>query len=167
MSHSMCALVVAGQVDTTRARSVGLHARLTYEDVSVFPIDHYFSAYWAAVRGNPASLDLPDGIVSESVTFPGEAVLHDLAREVSGRDRPLFAVVQTEYVAGTGGQWAAAFDGEARLTPDGATVNQALAALGVRATATTDEFDTIGLGTFRGNPEYLRAYVALCDELGV
>ncbi|MFD6229375.1 hypothetical protein ACFWFZ_21255 [Streptomyces sp. NPDC060232] len=166
MSHTICALVVAGQVDTQWAGSLGLRATLTYEDISVFPIDHYFSAYWAATRGNDAQLDVPDGILAESVTFPSEAVLHDLVREVTGGHRPRFAIVQTEYFGGAGRQWAVAFDGEERLSPDGASINQALAALGVMATATADEFDVIGLGRFRSNPDHLAAYAALCDELG-
>lgn len=164
MSHSICALVVAGQVDIESARTVGLRAALVNQGVSVFPIDHYFSAYWAAVRGNSAGLDVPDGL---SVTFPTEAVLHDLVREVTGADRPRFAIVQTEYFGGMGDQWAAAFHGEERLTPDGASINQALGALGVRATDSLDEFDAIGLSEFRSNPDYLENYVALCDELGV
>ncbi|MFD4373852.1 hypothetical protein [Streptomyces sp. NPDC058486] len=166
MAHTMCALVVAGQLDTQRALSVGLRARLTHEGISVFPIDHYFSAYWAAVRGNSAQLDLPDGIASECVTFPSEAVLHDLAREVTDEERPRFAIIQTDYFAGAGGQWAAAFHGQERVTPDQASINHALAVLGVRSTTTADEFDTIGLGEFRSNPDYLHAYVDLCEERG-
>lgn len=167
MTHAMCALVVAGRVDTPRSESLGLRAGLAHADVTVFPIDHYFSAYWAAVRGNHAQLDLPPGILTESVTFPGEEVLHDLVREVTPGHAPRFAVIQTEYFAGAGDQWAAAFDGTVRLTPDGATINQALAALGVEATDTADEFDVIGLGALRGNPDHLRTYAALCAELGV
>ncbi len=166
MTHAMCALVVAGQVDTPRAEALGLRAGLRHENITVFPIDHYFSAYWAAVRGNHAHLDLPPGILTESVTFPGEAVLHDLVREVTRGHTARFAVIQTEYFAGTGDQWAAAFDGEARLTPDGATINHALAELGVKATDTADEFDVIGLGTIRSTPDHLQAYVTLCAELG-
>lgn len=164
MSHSVCALVVTGRVDTERAHSVGLRAVLAHDSISVFPIDHYFSAYWAAKRGNSTLLDLPDGLTG---LFPDEAVLRDLVREATGTDRPLFAIIATDYFAGTGGQWAAAFHGEDRLTPDRASINQALAALGVRATASMDEFDVIGLGDFRSNPDYLEAYVGLCDELGV
>ncbi|NED16213.1 hypothetical protein [Streptomyces sp. SID9124] len=167
MTHAVCALVVTGQVDTPKAESLGLHARLTYADISVFPIDHYFSGYWAAVRGNRAQLDLPRDVLAESVTFPGDAVLLDLVREVTHEERPRFAVIQTDYFGGMGGQWAAAFDGEVRVTPDGATINRALEALGVRATATEDAFDVVGLGTFRHNPDHLDAYVALCDELGI
>ncbi|MER5280483.1 hypothetical protein ABT025_32775 [Streptomyces sp. NPDC002809] len=135
-----------------------------HDGISVFPINHYFSAYWAAKRGNSGQLDLPDGL---SGPFPAEAVLRDLVGEVTGTNRPRFAVIATDYFAGIGGQWAAAFDGEERLTPDDASINQALAALGVRATASMDEFDVIGLGRFRSNPDHLDEYVGLCEELGV
>ncbi|MFI7367600.1 hypothetical protein ACIBO4_36230 [Streptomyces sp. NPDC050149] len=37
----------------------------------------------------------------------------------------------------------------------------------VRAIASTDESDVIGLDGFRSNPDRLEAYVDLCDELGV
>ncbi|GAA2908919.1 hypothetical protein GCM10010517_75370 [Streptosporangium fragile] len=165
MPHRICALVVAGSVDVERAHSVGLHARLVHDGISVFPIDHCFSTYWAAVRGNGALLDLPRrGLPG---LFPREAVLCDLVREVTGADEPRFAIVQTEYFGGVGGQWAAAFAGERRLTTDGASINEALAALGVRASASMDEFDVIGLGEFRSNPDYLDRYADLCDELGV
>ncbi|GAA5039135.1 hypothetical protein HNP84_003493 [Thermocatellispora tengchongensis] len=164
MSHHICALVVAGPVDAEQAASVGLHARLVHDDITVFPIDHYFSAYWAAKRGTSARLDLPDGLPA---TFPGEAVLRDLVREVTGTDEPRFAIIKTDYFAGIGDQWAAAFAGERRLTAGTASINEALAALGVRASASADEFDVIGLGGFRNNPDHLDRYVDLCDELGV
>ncbi|GAA3442394.1 hypothetical protein [Planomonospora venezuelensis] len=164
MGHHICALVVAGAVDAERARSVGLHAELVHGDVGVFPIDHFFSAYWAAIRGNDARLDLPDGLPS---TFPDEAVLRDLVREVTGTDEPRFAIIQTEYFAGIGGQWAAAFAGERRLTSAQASINEALAELGVRASESEDEFDVIGLSRFRVNPDHLDRYADLCDELGV
>ncbi|OKJ04994.1 hypothetical protein AMK18_07430 [Streptomyces sp. CB01249] len=164
MSHEICALVIAGPVDAQRAHSVGLRALLVHEGVSVFPVSHYFSAYWAAKRGNSALLDLPDGL---SLLFPTEAVLRDLVREVTGTGRPRFAIIETNYFGGVGDQGAVAFHGEERLTPDGASINQALAALGVRATASTDEFEVIGLTGFRHNPEYLDVYVELCEELGL
>jgi hypothetical protein len=82
MSHGVHALVVTGPVDSGRARSVGLRAVLTHGDITVFPIGHCFSAYWAAERGNSALLDLPDGLPG---LFPNEAVLRDLAGEATGR----------------------------------------------------------------------------------
>ncbi|GIH99959.1 hypothetical protein [Planobispora takensis] len=165
MPHRICALVIAGEVDAERARAVGLHAVLLHEGIGVFPVDHYFSAYWAATRGNEASLDLPARC--RTGVFPAEAVLYDLVREVTGTDEPLFAIIQTEYFGGVGDQWAAAFAGERRLTTDEASINEALAALGVRASGAADEFDVIGLGTFRSNPDHLDRYGDLCDELGV
>ncbi|GIH94256.1 hypothetical protein ACFFMN_06025 [Planobispora siamensis] len=165
MPHDICALVIAGQVDTERARSVGLRAELVYDRIGVFPIDHYFSAYWAAVRGNRASLDVPERCLG--ALLPNEAVLCDLVREVTGADEPRFAIIRTEYHAGMGSQWGVAFAGERRLTGDEASINEALAALGVRASDSMDEFDTIGLGGFRSNPDYLDRYADLCDELGV
>ncbi|MCC5577065.1 hypothetical protein IMZ11_15675 [Microtetraspora sp. AC03309] len=164
MGHHICALVVAGRVDAGHGHSVGLRAELVHDDISVFPIDHYFSAYWAARRGSSAQLDLPDGLPA---TFPDEAVLCDLVREVTGTDEPRFAIIQTDYFGGIGDQWAVAFAGRRRLTADQASINEALAALGVRASASADEFDVIGLGEFRSNPDHLERYVDLCDELGV
>ncbi|HEY9329861.1 MAG TPA: hypothetical protein VIS09_16735 [Streptomyces sp.] len=101
MSHGVCALVVTERVDPERARSVGLRAVLVHDGISVFPIDHSFSAHWAARRGNSALLDLPDGL---TVLCPTEAVLHDLVREVTGTERRLFAIIATDYAGGTGDQ---------------------------------------------------------------
>ncbi|GIH92886.1 hypothetical protein ACFFMN_21685 [Planobispora siamensis] len=96
---------------------------------------------------------------------------HPLARwpeaELADANKPQFAIIRTEYHAGMGSQWGVAFAGERRLTGDEASINEALAALGVQASASADEFDTIGLGGFRSNPEYLDRYADLCDELGV
>lgn len=164
MSHEVCALVVAGRVDTRTALAMDLRAALVHDGISVFPINHNFSAYWAAKRGNRALLDLPEDI---SLVFPTEAVLRDLVREITRTDRPRFAIIETNYFGGMGDQWAAAFDGEERLTPDDASINQALAALGVRSTSDRDEFEVIGLDRFRSNPEYLDTYVQLCEELGL
>ncbi|TXS04260.1 hypothetical protein EAO73_16500 [Streptomyces sp. col6] len=164
MSHEVCALVVVGPVDTQRALSVDLRAALVHDGISVFPINHNFSAYWAAKRGNRALLDLPEDI---SLVFPTEAVLRDLVREITGTDRPRFAIIETNYFGGIGDQWAAAFDGEERLAPDDASINQALAALGVRSASDREEFEVIGLDRFRTNPEYLDTYVQLCEELGL
>ncbi|MFC3980481.1 hypothetical protein [Streptosporangium jomthongense] len=164
MGHHICALVVAGRIDADRARSVGLRAELVRDGVSVLPIDHYFSAYWAATRDRDTRLDLPEGLPA---TFPGETVLCDLVREVTGAEEPRFAIIQTEYFAGFGDQWAVAFAGERRLTTCQASINDALALLGVQASPPMDEFDTIGLGTYRSNPDHLDRYADLCDELGV
>jgi hypothetical protein len=158
VGHSICALVVAEPVDEERAAAVDLRPMIVHEHVTVLPIDHYYSEYWAIRRDARASLDLPRDL---PVTFPYEVVLLDLVREVTGVAEPLFAIIQTDYSGGAGSQWAVAFRGAARLTGETTSINQALATLGVRAKTPYDEFDTIGLGGYRTNPEYLERYLDL------
>lgn len=133
-----------------------LRPLLVHEHVTVLPIDHYYSEYWAIRRGARESLDVPDDV---PVTFPYEVVLLHLVREVTGVAEPRFAIIQTEYFGGAGEQWAVAFRGATRVSGETATtINRALAMLGVRAEPPLDEFDTIGLGHHRDNPEYLDRY---------
>lgn len=164
MGHHLCALVLTGPVDAARGAARDLRALLVHGDVSVYPIDHYYSAYWAAIRADRARLDLPDDLAA---IFPAEAVLLDLVREVTRSSEPRFAIILTDYFGGAGCQWAVAFQGTRRLTGDQTSVNAALRALGVRAVPPADEFDTVGLGAHRHNPEYLDRYQDLCDRLGV
>jgi len=83
---------------------------------------------------------------------------------VLSRSAPI-AYVTTDYFGGMGSQAAAVWSqGELVLPPvetdekavllDGA-LNRALRLLGVRVqTGALDEFDALGLGTFRSNPEF-------------
>jgi hypothetical protein len=158
VGHSICALVVAEPVNGGPAAAADLRPRLVHEHITVLPIDHYYSEYWAILRDARASLDLPRDLPA---TFPCEVVLLDLVRKVTGVAEPLFAIIQTDYFGGAGSQWAVAFRGAARLTGETTSINQALATLGVRARPPHDEFDTIGLGGYRANPEYLERYLDL------
>jgi hypothetical protein len=157
VGHSICALAVAEPVDEERAAAVDLRPMIVHEHVTVLPIDMYYSEYWAIRRGARTPLDLPNEL---PVIFPFEVVLLDLVREVTSVAEPLFAIIQTDYFGGSGSQWAVAFRGATRLTGEKTSINTALAALGVRASSPDDEFDTIGLGRYRSNPEYLDRY---CD----
>lgn len=121
MGHTICALVVAAPVDEDRAAAVDLRPRLVHEHVTVLPVDHAYSEYWARERDARHSLDLPAGLPG---TFPFEVVLADLVREVTGVAEPLWAIIQTDYFGGYG-------------------------------------HDTIGLGGYRHNPEYLDRYADL------
>jgi hypothetical protein len=146
---------VAESVDEERATAVDLRPMIVHEHVTVLPIDMYYSEYWAIRRGARTPLDLPSDL---PVIFPFEVVLLDLVREVTSVAEPLFAIIQTDYFGGDGSQWAAVFRGATRLTDEKTSINTALAALGVRASSPDDEFDTIGLGRYRSNPEYLDRY---------
>lgn len=158
MGHHICALVVAEPVDVERAAAVDLRPLVEHEHVTLLPIDIYYSGYWAEQRDADASLDLPDDVPA---IFPFQSVLLDFVREVTGREDPLFAIIQTDYFGGQGDQWAVVFRGAARLTGEGTKINDALAALGVLARPPLDEFDTIGLGEHRHNPDYLERYFDL------
>ena len=163
MGHAICALVVPAPIDVDRAAALDLRVALDHSGLVVLPIDHYYSAYWAAVRGVPGVFDRPPGLPA---IFPVDAVLADLVAEVTGRDDLRFAIVQTDYFGGAGNQWAVVLRGR---TPETGcvSINAALAALGVRAEPPKDAFATIGLTGLRSNPEHLERYAELCDELGV
>jgi hypothetical protein len=155
MGHHICALVVAEPVDLDRAAAVDLRPMLVHEHLAVLPVDMYYAEYWAVRRGALTHLDLPDDVPA---IFPFHSVLVDFVREVTGEENPRFAIILTDYFGGQGSQWAVVFRGATRLTGEGTTINQALTALGVRARAPLDEFDTVGLGRHRHNPEYLDRY---------
>ncbi|WP_067900299.1 hypothetical protein [Nocardia vaccinii] len=88
-----------------------------------------------------------------------------IATELATRPDSTFAVVLTDYFGGIGEQWAAvSVDGGPVRSVN--AINTALRALGIRATAGSDEFDTVGLAAHRSTPDYLNRYIDLCDEFG-
>ena len=161
MPHNICAIVIEGPYDVARAASLDLRPTLTHGALTVLPIDHYWSAVQGALRGRSEQLDMPNRRL-----LPGDAVIADIVRELTGAPEPRFAIIWTEYFGGAGDQAASAFAGERRLTT-GTTINEALRALDVVRAGELDEFDTIGLGGFRSNPEYLEAYIERAEALGV
>jgi hypothetical protein len=163
MSHCICALVISNRYDHEIARSFGLHERLAYGSLSLLPISHYWSAYWQAKRG-----DVDGKLAAEGVPgiFPTDGVIRAVACELTHLPTPRFAVIMSDYFGGIGDQWAIAFEGERALTSVG-SVNAALRELGVVRAEGLDEWDTIGLGGYRSQPDHLDAFVDLCDELGV
>ncbi len=165
MSHAICALVVVGNYDRDIAGKMDLRAIATYEDVSVFPIDHYYSTFWAADSSVGGELDVA---MTVPATFPRDLVLLQFVRDMTGNAEPKFAIIQTGYDGGqshhNGAQWAAAFQGARRLSSDHAAINDALRAIGVPRRYPKDEFDTIGLAAYWSNPRHLEKYRAWCSE---
>ena len=162
MGHSICGLVIAQPFDTARANAYDLIARVSVDGVVVFPIDHYWSAYWQARLAIDGLLDLPDGV---PIVFPSEAVVCEVVGEITRVATQRFAVIMTEYFGGVGEQWAVVFEGRSRIG-ELRTINSALAELGLACQDTRDQFDTLGLGDFRHNPRYLDRYRDLCNEIG-
>lgn len=162
MGHNVAALIIAAPYDQALAESYGLIPRITFQHVTLFPIDHYWSGYWQTKRGDvDGMLHSPAG----SHLLPTDGCCRAIAREITGLPSPRFAVIFTDYFGGNGDQWAIAYEGERLL--DERSVNTALRELGVVRADGVDEWDTIGLADFRHNPDHLDKFKDLCDELGV
>jgi hypothetical protein len=165
MSHAICALVIVGNYDRDIAGKIDLRAIATYQDVSVMPIDHFYSTFWAADSSVGGELDVPMHVPA---TFPRDKVLLQFMRDMTGKPDPKFAIIQTAYDEGkshhNGEQWAAAFQGPRRISTDHASINDALRAIGVGRRYPKDEFDTIGLAAFWSNPRHLEKYRSWCTE---
>jgi len=163
VSHAITALLVPGHFDADAAVEWDLAPVSLRENLTLFHLTHYYTAYRQARHGFTEYFDLPSDAPG---IFPREAVTATIAARLCGRPDPTFAVLFTDYFAGNGSQWAV-------VSVDGGpvrsvrTVNEALRALGVLAEPGSDEFDTVGLAAHRSTPEYLERYIDLCDELGV
>jgi hypothetical protein len=163
MGHSMCAILLKGAFDGQRAAAYDLFGSALGHDITLFHIDHYYTACWQKQLDVQGSLQAPGACA----IFPDEAVIAVLMSTITGRPDPLFAVILTDYFGGAGEQWVYVYRGAALVDPQIRSINQALARLGVVARPGLDAFDTIGLGSYRSQPEYLDKYRDLADELGV
>jgi hypothetical protein len=164
LGHNITAIIIADAFSAEAARNLDLVAVPLSSTLTLFHIDHYYAAYWQAVRGCTKQLDVPSEFPG---VFPREGVVAQLVSELTGIETTRFALIQTEYFGGAGEQWARAFTGERRASDANTTINDVLRMLGVARQGHLDEFDTVGLGGHRIPPEYLERYVDLCDELGV
>lgn len=164
MGHAITAIVLGGDYERERALRFDLRPVSLAPSLTMFHVDHYFTAYWQAFRGAKDELDIPSEFPA---LFPREGVVREMVCEMTGKHEPTFAIVMTDYFGGVGDQWACVFRGATRTTGAQASVNEALRSLGVVRTDGLDEFDTVGLGAHRSSPEYLERYIALCEQLGV
>ncbi len=160
MGHHISALVIASPWSEAARATFDLVA-VPLDGVTIFHINHYYSAYWQARLAWPGLLEAPQGGL-----FPNEAVLAHIVAQLVGRPDPTFGIIVTDYFGGAGEQWAALYTRTHRSTPDDASINSVLRLLGVIARDGLDEFDTVGLSAHRSDPDELEKYVSLCDELG-
>jgi hypothetical protein len=162
--HSITAIITAHPCDAELARRLDLVPVPLAPPLTLFNIDHYYTAYWQATRGCAELLDVP---ATFPATFPREAIVSQLVAELTGHPLPRFAVIQTEYWGGIGDQWAIAVTGTHCDSHPDASINDVLRVLGVARRGSLDEFDTVGLGAHRYPSTHLERYVALCEELSV
>jgi hypothetical protein len=163
VGHHITAIIIADPFSADAARAFDLvTVPLLGSPLTLFHIDHYYTAYWQAKRGCATLLDVPNEF---PIIFPREGVVLEIVAALTGLPAAKFALIQTEYFGGAGSQWACVFTGAHR--DSAGTINGALHALGVVRAPGLDEFDTVGLSAHRYEPEELERYRALCDELGV
>lgn len=164
MAHSISGLITRGNIQIEAVQKWDLVVEELSFGIKLAYVDHCYTACWQKLNnleGHLASsINLPS-------VFPNEIVLLEIAKELKGEDKPVFAVIFTDYFGGIGKQFAQIYQGAKILDPKIVTINQALKKLGVKALGKEDEFNRIGLGNYRSNPDYLEKYWDLADELGV
>ena len=164
MGHTITAILLKGQYNKAIAEEFDLHGVKLSDDITMFYIDFYFSAYWQAKLGVQGHLET-NGVAHYRLPF--ENVLAELMAKVSQTHPVTFALIATNYFGGIGSQYANVYKERMLADENIKTINQALSYLGVKKGTDLDEFDTIGLSQYRSNPEYLDKYTDLADELGV
>lgn len=164
MSHAITAIALKGDYNKDLAKEYDLLGTTLGFDLTLFHIDHYYTAYWQKKLKVTEYLELYN---VEYACFPSEAVVEVLMSKVATDTPPQYAIIVTEYFGGFGKQYANVFYGNQLASKEVTNINQALFFLGVVAKEGLDEFDTVGLNRYRSQPDYLEKYVDLVEELGV
>ncbi|MGC5328097.1 hypothetical protein [Brevibacillus sp. SYSU BS000544] len=164
MGHNITAVILKGNYDEKHAINYDLHGKQLGFHLTMFHIDHYYSAYWQKKMNATGYLPV---LSKTPILFPSETVISVLMSKISGLDDPIYAIMTTEYFGGVGSQCAHVYKGLQLIDESTSDINAALKLLGVTADQGMDEFDTIALGKYRYQPDYLDKYVDLADELGV
>lgn len=169
MGHAISGVILNGTFDQEIASAYDLSPTRLTDTLTLFHLDHYFSACWSKMLGISAEAlpDQPTHMIKGMVMFPCDRVLAHLMQRITHRDDPLFAVIETNYFGGMGTQHALVFQGIQSVPDPTKSVNSALRLLGVKADPNRDEFDTVGLGKHRSNPDFLEKYSTLAEELDV
>lgn len=164
MGHSITAIILKGEFDKDKAKGFDLlHTSLDF-GLSLFHIDHYYSACWQHKLNTSGQLALSN---IDCIIFPREIAISEIIKNISSSENPEYAIILTDYVGGVGNQYANVFVNSDNANRNITTINQALRHLGVRAKNGIDEFDTLGLDKIRSQPAHLDKYVELADEYGV
>lgn len=164
MPHNLTAIILKGPYNQTIAENFDLLGIPLSNELTMFHIDHYFSAYWQAKLQTTGLLDLNN---IDCIIFPAEYVLSVLMTKISEFPIPTYAIILTDYFGGIGTQYANVYLNDTMADKNIRTINHALAYLGVKPQPGLDEFDTVRLSNYRSNPDYLDKYADLADEMGM
>lgn len=161
MGHTITAIVLKGNFDIEEAKKYDLFPVKLKFNLTLFYIDGHYSSYWQYKMKTTGFLETN---CKEITWFPSEVVISELMKTITSNDDVEFAIIQTEYHGGMGSQNANIYKGRNNANLTAKTINQVLNELGVLKEKGNDEFDTIGLGIYRVNPEYLDKYAELTEK---
>lgn len=164
MAHSITAIILKDNFDEEKAKKFDLFPVSLGFGLTMFHIDHYYSACWQHKLNTSGALELSN---IDSVIFPNEIAIFEILKKITNSEKPAYAIILTNYFGSAGDQYANVFTGSENIDKSICTINQALRHLGVRSEFGQDEFDTVGLCKIRKQPKYLNKYVKLADEYGV
>lgn len=151
MSHNIEAIIIADDADFSILSSVkDVHRMPLSQGLILIPVTDELS--------DGQSEGEPDGSENPYEQFwKFSKGIQKLIERLS-KGRPV-AYVETEYFGGTGAQVAAVWkDGSLEFGPEQAEIgpiNAALRLLGVHTEKGRDEFDSVGLGRFRSNEDWI------------
>jgi len=164
MGHSITAIVVKGEFDRAKADPFDLIGKDVGFGLTLFHIDHYYSACWQYSLKTQGNLETTN---IDSLVFPTEPSIADIVKKITGNTQAQFAIIQTDYFGGIGNQYANVFIGAANADKRIKTINQALKYLGVVPKNGLDEFETTGLHKIREQPDFLEKYIDLAEQYGI
>lgn len=160
MAHIIDAIVLKGVYNLEEAKKYDLIGVDLDFNLTLFFIDEDFTSYWQK------KLNM-HGFLETNNQNPNKMVIYELMKRICEEDQIEYATISTAYVGGMGDQYANVYLNDKNVNLSINTINEALRYLGVQKRDDFDEFDVIGLGRFRRNPDYLSKYNLLLDELGL
>jgi hypothetical protein len=167
MGHHISAVVLSGSFNEDRALSFDMKPIHISADLTLLPLDAEYTDYWAEKLR-------VSGFVSDCPLL-NSSVIHHMVNAIA--DKPLFAIIETDYFGGKGSQAAAVYRGGSEIMPPESTaiapvgasigpINKALRLLGVTASNGRDEFETVGLDRYRDFYELFDKYHGTGGEDG-
>ena len=164
MPHHISAIILKGKYNKDKAESFDLIGINLGFELTLFHINHYYSACWQAKLKTNGHLNINN---AEYALYPSEYALCALMVKITNEEKPVYAIIATDYHGGLGIQSANVYIKDQIADYGIKSINDALKYLGIKRGKQVDEFDTVGLSNHRTTPDYLDKYFDLAEELGV
>ena len=164
MSHNIRAIILKGHYDKSKAEKFDLFGKELPFNLTLFHIDDYQTACWQYQLKTVGQLETS---ITNNFIFPGEIAIAEVIKSISTDEKPLYAIIQTDYFGGMGNQYASVYQYKDNIDKNAKTINQVLVHLGVKSNGQFDEFDTIGLSYIRSQPDIFEKYIELADKYGI